>query len=174
MIKTHNLLIRKFKETDWKDLHEYLSLEEIYIFEPGKPVTEAEAKKITAARAYGNDFYAVVLKNVNKMIGHLYFHHQEPEEFLTWELGYIFNPRYQNHGFCSEASKQIIKYGFDNLNTHKVVSFCNPDNIASWKVSEKIGMEREGLLKEKAFFHRDENNQPLWHDCCVYGILNKK
>ena len=66
--------------------------------------------------------FAVVLKGENKVIGHLYFHRTEPKEFLTRELGFIFNPNYQNRGFCTEASK----------------------NIASWKVLEKIGMKNDG------------------------------
>ena len=43
------------------------------------------------------------------------------------------------------------------MKSHKVVAFCNPENTASWKVLEKIGMEREGFFKQKAFFRRDDN-----------------
>jgi len=174
MIETVRLIIRKHKETDWKDLYEYLSLKEIYVFEPGEPITEEDSKKIIIERSIGNDFYAVVLKNENKMIGHLYFHHTEPKEYLTWELGFIFNPTYHNRGFCTEASRRIIKHGFDNLNIHKVVSYCNPENIASWKVLEKTGMKREGFFRKEGFFRRDENNNPLWHDCYAYGILKNE
>jgi len=174
MIETVRLIIRKHKETDWKDLYEYLSLKEIYVFEPGEPITEEDSKKIIIERSIGNDFYAVVLKNENKMIGHLYFHHTEPKEYLTWELGFIFNPTYHNRGFCTEASRRIIKHGFDNLNIHKVVSYCNPENIASWKVLEKTGMKREGFFRKEGFFRRDENNNPLWHDCYTYGILKNE
>jgi ribosomal-protein-alanine N-acetyltransferase len=171
MIETDRLIIRKHKDTDWKDLYEYLSLKEIYIFEPGEPITKEDSKKIIIERSIGNSFYAVVLKDENKMIGHLYFNQTEPKEYLTWELGFIFNPNYQKRGFCTEASKKIIQYGFDNLNIHKVVSYCNPKNIASWKVLKKIGMKREGFFRKQGYFLRDENNEPIWHDCYVYGIL---
>ncbi|MBN1798659.1 MAG: GNAT family N-acetyltransferase [Spirochaetales bacterium] len=172
MIETERLCIRKFIKNDWQDLHEYLSLKEIYIFEPGEPISCAEAEKITNERAKGNDFFAVVLKEQHKMIGHVYFHHEEPKEYLTWELGFIFNPVYQRKGYCTEACRNIVKYAFEHLNTHRIVAYCNPKNTASWKVLEKIGMKREGFFEKKAFFRRDNKGNPLWHDCCAYGMLS--
>lgn len=171
-INTENLLIRNHVESDWKDLHAYLSLEEIYTFEPGVPISMDESKTMIAERCKSNDFIAVVHKKTGRMIGHLYFHHAQPDQFMTWELGYIFNPEFQNQGYCTEAAAALLQYAFKELKAHKVVSFCNPQNAASWKVLEKIGMEQEGFFKKKAFFRKDEKGNPLWHDCYAYGILS--
>ena len=73
IIETSHLIIRTFHETDWKDLFEYLSLEEIYKFEPGEPIDTKIAQEVSKKRSSKNEFYAVVLKTENKMIGHLYF-----------------------------------------------------------------------------------------------------
>ena len=107
------------------------------------------------------------------MIGHLYFHQTDPEKYLTWELGFIFNPGYQNKGFCTEASKAIVQYGFKKLNAHRIVAYCNPHNIPSWKVLEKTGMKKEGHFRKRAFFREDKNGKPIWHDSFAYGILNE-
>jgi [ribosomal protein S5]-alanine N-acetyltransferase len=171
-IRTKNLIIRNHIESDWKYLYDYLSLPEIYIFEPGEPVTMEESKTMISERCKSNDFLAVVHKERKYMIGHLYFHHADPKHFMTWELGFIFNPKFQNKGYCTEASSAILDYAFTALKAHKVVAFCNPKNIPSWKVLEKIGMEKEGCFKQKAFFRNDEDGNPLWHDCFAYGILN--
>ncbi|MFP4461032.1 MAG: GNAT family N-acetyltransferase [Thermotogota bacterium] len=171
MIETDRLIIRKFVPSDWKDLYDYLSLKEIYIFEPGQPITKEEAKKMAANRSCGNDFFAVTLKKINKMVGHLYFSHIQPLEFMTWELGFIFNPSYQSKGYCSEASKSLIEHAFIHWNVHRITAYCNPNNFASWKVLEKIGMKREGFFEKQGFFRRDENNRPIWHDCYAYGKL---
>ena len=171
-IETKNLIIRNHMESDWKSLYNYLSLPEIYKFEPGEPITSEESKSMIAERCKGNDFLAVVHKKSRHMIGHLYFHHSDPKYFMTWELGYIFNPKFQNQGYCTEASSAILQYAFREFNAHKVVAFCNPENISSWKVLEHIGMEREGFFKQKAFFRKDNEGNPLWHDCYAYGILN--
>ena len=171
-IQTNNLIIRNHVESDWENLYEYLSLPETYEFEPGSPVTREEARKLTVERSNGNDFLAVVHKNSNHMIGHLYFHLCEPEKFMTWELGYIFNPDYHNQGYCTEASSALINFAFRELHAHKIVAFCNPANISSWKVLEKIGMEREGFFRQKGFFKTDSQGNPIWHDCYAYGIVN--
>ncbi len=85
-IETKNLIIRNHIDSDWKDLYEYLSLPEIYRFEPGEPITSEDAKAMTLERCKCNDFFAVILKKNKKMIGHLYFHHRDPKHFRTWEL----------------------------------------------------------------------------------------
>jgi len=174
MIETHRLKIRKVLPEDWRDLYEYLSLKEIYTFEPGSPICIAEAKRMVVERTCGNSFFSVIEKASKKMIGHLYFSHIHPLEFLTWELGFIFNPLYQNQGYCTEASRAMIEYAFDSWHAHRIVAYCNPQNIPSWRVLEKAGMKREGFFEQKAFFNRDEENQPIWHDCYAYGILRKQ
>ncbi len=173
MLETQRLFIRRFHSEDSNDLYEYLSLPEIYCFEPGDPITLQQARDLCLERSKGNSFYAVEVKQEHKMIGHLYFEQTRPSEFMTWELGYIFNPKYQRKGYCTEASRRLIEYGFQDLHAHRITAFCNPRNIASWHVLEKLGLKREGYFKEKAFFRRDEENRPMWHDCYAYGILDK-
>jgi len=58
VIETTRLLIRKFRDDDWKDLYE--SLQEIYEFETGKPITQEEAKNIASERSREEDFLAVI------------------------------------------------------------------------------------------------------------------
>jgi [ribosomal protein S5]-alanine N-acetyltransferase len=169
-LETERLIVRAFKAEDAADLFEYLSLPETYAFEPGDPIDLAEAKRLAAERAAGDSFYAVELKDTGKMVGHLYFARTQPEEFLTWELGYIFNPAFHRRGYCSEASRALLAYAFRELHAHRVVAFCDPQNPASWKTLESIGLKREGFFPQKAFFRRDKEGRPLWHDCLAYGI----
>ena len=173
MIETDRLLIRKFKVADYNDLYEYLSDPVTYVFEPGSPVSLDEAKVLARQRSKGNDFFAVVLKQNNKMIGHLYLEHLEPKERLTWELGYIFNPAYQRKGYASEASAALADYTFKNFKVHRIMARCNPDNIASWKLLERIGFKREGYFKKWGFIHRDDNGNPIWTDAYEYSRLEE-
>ena len=62
MIETDRLIVRPFENTDYLDLHEYLSDPSVYEFEPGDPINIDEAKDLAAQRAKGKTFYAVVLK----------------------------------------------------------------------------------------------------------------
>ena len=172
MLTTERLIIRPFQEDDYHDLYEYLSLKETYRFEPGESISLEEAKKLCLERAKGTDFWAVTLKDRNKkLIGHVSFIPAVPLFFKTWEIGYIFNPAFQNKGYATEAARAIIAHAFTEQKAHRIVGYCAPDNIASWRVLEKCGMKREGLLRENVFFHKDENDEPIWLDSYVYSAL---
>jgi len=171
MIETDRLIVREFKDTDYIDLHEYLSDPSVYIFEPGNPINLNEAKELCAQRSKGNEFYAVVLKKNGKMIGHVYLSQLNPKEKMTWELGYIFNPKYHKKGFASEASRALVEYAFKNFKTHRIMARCNPENPASWKLLERIGFRREGHFKKFDSFRKDENGNPIWHDAYEYALI---
>ena len=172
MLTTERLIIRSFLESDYADLYEYLSLKETYRFEPGEPVTIEEAKQLCLERSQMDDFWAVILKvKSKKLIGHVSFIQIEPKSFMTWEIGFIFNPAFQNKGYATEASRAMINHAFKNLNAHRVVGFCSTENIASRRVLEKCGMTREGLRRKNAFFRKDKDGKPLWLDSYEYAIL---
>jgi RimJ/RimL family protein N-acetyltransferase len=68
--------------------------------------------------------------------------------------------------------KRIIDYAFADLNAHKIIAHCNPQNIKSWKLLERAEMKREGLLKQNVYFRKDKQCKPIWQDTYEYGILN--
>lgn len=154
LIETKRLVVRQFKPKDWRDLHEYLSKESVLEYEPGTVSNEEECKSIAKERSKANLFWAVCLKDTNKMIGHVYFSQKDPREFLTWMIGYIFNPDYYGQGYATEACQRILKYGFEELGARRVIALCNPENIASWRLLERLSMRREGTFMKEVFFNR--------------------
>jgi ribosomal-protein-alanine N-acetyltransferase len=153
-------------------LHAYLAEPVVYNYEPGDPITFEEAQALVLERSQGTDFWAVALKESNLLVGHLYFNPVEPAELGVWELGYIFNPRYQHQGYAAEAAGALVDFAFSHLNAHRIVALCNPLNTASWKLLERIGFTREGTLRRNIFFRRDANGSPLWTDTYVYARLS--
>ena len=168
-LKTKRLLIRNFVENDYHDLYEYLSDRETYNFEPGEPITIETAKNLCNERSKNRKFLAVQLKN--KVIGHIYFAQIKPKKLLTWETGFIFNKKYQGKGYATESLTAIIEYGFKNMNVHKIIAHCNPKNVSSWKLLERVKMKREGTLRKNIYFNKDEKGNPIWLDTYVYGLL---
>ena len=45
-IENEYYLIRNFKLDDYEQLFDYLSREEVYLFEPGQPISLEEARKL--------------------------------------------------------------------------------------------------------------------------------
>jgi RimJ/RimL family protein N-acetyltransferase len=170
-INTSRLLIRHFHPNDYLDLFSYLSNPTIYRFEPGGPITIDQAKDLCISRSKTDDFWAVILTTENRLIGHIYLSQMEPKEWMTWELGYIFHPDYHNQGYATEAAAAVVRHAFTNMGMHRVYAHCNPVNIASVRVLEKIGMRQEGFFRKNSFFHRDPDGNPIWTDTYEYALL---
>ncbi|MDQ2747507.1 MAG: GNAT family N-acetyltransferase [Acidobacteriota bacterium] len=77
------------------------------------------------------------------------------------EVGYAIAVDFQSKGLASEAAARCLKYGFEELNLDKIVAVARPENVASCRVMEKIGMTYDGIGR---FYDRD-----LAH----YSILKK-
>lgn len=174
MIKTDRLFIRPLQENDYIEMLEYMSDPVVLHYEMFSPFTKEELHQFTKDVIPHNSFYAVILLETNTLIGHLYFSITGPKEFNEYTLGYIFNPKIYNQGYCTESAKAIIAYGFKNLKAHRITARCNPDNIASWRVMEKIGMKQEGLLRKRVSFVTEDDGTPVYWDELVYGILQEE
>lgn len=173
VIHTSRLLIRPFQAHDDHALFEYLSNPVVYRYEPGAPISREQARAIALERSQRSDFWAVIVHEAQKMVGHVYFTQIAPTEFRTWELGYIFNPVFQNRGYATEAAYGLIMFGFEHLGMHRVIAQCNPENIASWRVLEKLGMRREGYFRKNVFFHTTADGCPIWVDTYAYALLKE-
>jgi len=172
-LETKRLKIRQFTENDYTDLYEYLSDKKTYNYEPGKPITMKKSKKLCIERSKNDIFLAVELKPENKLIGHIYFNKTGPKNLLIYELGYIFNKKYHGKGFATEAIQNFIKNQFTKTNIHKIIAHCNPGNIKSWKLLERLQFKREGKLRKNIFFNKDKNKNPIWLDTYEYGLLKE-
>ena len=130
-----------------------------------------KAKEIAREFSKGNNFWAATLKDSKKLIGHVSLFQKEPEHLHTWEIGYIFNPVFQNRGYATEATLAVIRHAFNKMDAHRIVGHCSPENPPSWKVLEKCGMQREGLLRKNFYVKKDKNGNPQWLDSYQYAIL---
>jgi len=52
----------------------------------------------------------------------------------------------------TEAAKQMLKYGFDELNLVKVTAIALKPNKGACRMLEKIGMKLELVLKNQTYF----------------------
>jgi [ribosomal protein S5]-alanine N-acetyltransferase len=173
LFETLRLCVRNFVNTDIDDLYEYLSDPYIYLYEPGEPIDREKAKLLVLERSSSDAFLAVENKKTGKMIGHLYFEQIKPNDLKTFELGYIFNKKYHNQAFGTEAVLGLFRNIYKS-DFHRIIANCNPENIGSWKLLEKVGMRREAHYIKNYFFRYDENNDPIWFDSYQYAILKEE
>lgn len=167
-VETNDLIIRNFELSDENDLCEYMLQRVNAEFEAYQDFTCQKAKKEVEFRSQSDEFYAIELKEENKVIGNIYL---GKRGFNTRELGYVLNENYQHKGYGSDASKAAIKSMF-NQGVHRIYAECAPQNTPSWKLMEKIGMRREAHFRKNVAFHQDTNGNLIYWDTYVYAVLN--
>jgi RimJ/RimL family protein N-acetyltransferase len=167
-LQTERLVIRRFTPGDWQDLYEYLSDPEVVRYEPYDVYTEEQCRQEAIRRSSDKAFWAVCLAESGRLIGNLYL---SAGQFGAWELGYVFNPRYQGQGYATESARAIVAHAFEMLGARRIVAMCNPDNHRSWRLLERLGMRREGHLRQNVYFKRRPNGSPIWLDTYEYALL---
>ena len=168
MLKTERLVIRPFKPGDWRDLHAYLSQEDVVKYEPYGVFSEEASKTEALRRSEDKNFLAACLKDNGKLIGNIYLAEQA---FNTWELGFVFNANYHGKGYAAEAAAAVIDDAVRYGGARRVTAQCNPSNEPSWRLLERLGMVREGRLRQNVYFKTDAAGRPVWQDTYVYGML---
>ena len=95
--------------------------------------------------------FTVYHKHAKRPIGSIGFNHinwvsRNANIFLT-----IGESEFWGKGIAGEASKLLINYGFTELNLHKIYSGVFTPNKRSLRAAEKLGFEKEGVLKEEMY-----------------------
>ena len=60
-----------------------------------------------------------------------------------WELGYVLARPYWGKGYMTEVVKKLVDCGVKQEGIYRVWSVCDVDNLASARVMERAGMQRE-------------------------------
>ncbi|WP_077296961.1 GNAT family N-acetyltransferase [Virgibacillus pantothenticus] len=166
-ITTERLIIRHFELRDWEEVYQYTSQKSVMKYMPEGVLTKEETQKLIKKNiGKSAKKFPVILANKNILIGHIEFFNYFGDH--TYEIGWVFHPEYYNQGYASEAALAILKYGFEELELHRIVATCQPENVPSFRVMEKIGMRREGHFK-KCIPHGDE-----WWDEYSYAVLKEE
>ncbi|CAM2010391.1 GNAT family N-acetyltransferase [Acanthopleuribacter pedis] len=81
------------------------------------------------------------------------------------EIGYRVGPDFKGKGIAYEASQAVLDAVFGQSNLHKMSARCVDANKASSRILEKMGMQREGVLRQEALADGERR------DLLVYGLL---
>lgn len=107
--------------------------------------------------------FAIELHDKKTLIGAVSLSLKQSHE--RGELGYWIGVPYWGNGYCTEASKEILKYGFCDLRLNRIEAFCMSRNHASIRVLKKIGMSIEGYLRQYV------KKWGIFEDYDVYSII---
>lgn len=169
-IETDRLVLRPFEIADARRVQELAGAVEVYrtTLTVPHPYEDGMAERWIASRA--SIFYegrgvnlAMTRKSDGVLLGSISLG-VDPAHRRA-ELGYWVGVPYWGNGYCTEAARATVRYGFETLGLHKVTSRHMVGNEASGRVMEKVGMTREGMLRDEIW------KDGKAHDLVVFGLL---
>jgi len=164
-IETARLRLRVIVASDSPAIFAYMSDPRVTAFLPEGCLDEEGSRAFARKHAgAAGQALAVVEKASGQMIGHMPFYPWSAPE--TYEIGWAFGHAHQGKGYATEAGQALIAHAFEALKAHRVIATCQPENVASWRVAEKLGLRREGCFR--ACIYRAPG---VWWDEFFYALL---
>jgi RimJ/RimL family protein N-acetyltransferase len=65
------------------------------------------------------------------------------------ELGYALKSEHWKKGYMGEALSSLLDYAFGPMSLRRLEADVDPRNVASLAILNKMGFQREGLLRER-------------------------
>lgn len=158
ILETSRLILRDFQITDFEGLHAYASDEEVVKNVPWGPNTASDSRmfltrkfKEQSSHPRKTFDFAVTLKDSGEMIGGGGIFVKSFESQTAF-IGYVLNKTFHGKGYATEIAKSLVDFGFSKLNLYRIEATCDLENPASFKVMEKVGMQKEGVLRGNAVY----------------------
>lgn len=68
------------------------------------------------------------------------------DTFTDVDIGFAFLPGFRSHGYAAEAAQATLGHGFDTIGLRRIIAITSPDNSASGRLLEKVGLRFERML----------------------------
>jgi RimJ/RimL family protein N-acetyltransferase len=170
---TRRLLLRRFTGPDAEPFAEYRSIPEVARYQSWDapyPVERARGLVAWLLDHHPDDpgewFQLAISERAapERLVGDCGFRARVDEPAIV-DVGFTLHPAFQGRGYATEAIGELLRYLFEDRGKHKVCADCDTRNDPSWRLMERLGFTREGMLRGS---YRDGGT---WADEYLYGIL---
>jgi RimJ/RimL family protein N-acetyltransferase len=170
VLHTERLILRPLDSKDAPAIHRLAGAKEIsdttltvpypYPFHAAVEWIEKAHREWKAKTAF---VFAITLRETKEFIGGIGLHLTPQDQ--NAEMGFWVGTPFWNLGYCSEAGKEMMRFGFETLQLHRIFARHFPRNLGSGRVMIKLGMKYEGHLREHV------RKLDHFEDVLCYGIL---
>ena len=169
--ETERLIIRPFEAADAETFSAYRSDPEVaryQCWEAPYPVENAHEfiQKVQAWQHGTLDEWlqlAILRKDTGEMIGDCAF--CILKDGKQAEIGLTLARHAHGYGYAQEVTLRLLAYLFDELGMQRVRANCDPRNVPSWRVLERVGMRREAHMLRSTWLKGE------WTDDYWYAML---
>jgi ribosomal-protein-alanine N-acetyltransferase len=78
------------------------------------------------------------------------------------EIYFVMSPEHWGRGLATESARALLEYALGELGLPRVVAVVDPENVASVRVVEKLGMHRERTVRGLSEAHGDYEGHSLY------------
>lgn len=169
IIETARLYLRSFTPTDLDDYHTqiYGDADVTRYLPGGAPRSRERTNEVLEfamrhGQEHGFTLWAVINKTDGRFVGHcgLVYLRDSPEVEVAYALGKIW----WGQRMAAEAAAACLRYGFEIGELEYILALAVPENTASQRVMQKIGMQHQGVTTQyyntSLVLYRQERN--LW------------
>jgi RimJ/RimL family protein N-acetyltransferase len=151
-LETERLILREFAASDLDSHAATLSDPEVMRHLGGNPLAREDSWRRLACgaglwRLLGIGGWAVELKADSRMVGHCGFfdfqRDMQPPIAGEPEMGWIFDRSVHGQGIAYEACARALLWADETLGAPSYPAIIDMGNIASMKLAEKLGFERQ-------------------------------
>lgn len=165
IFETDRLILRALQAKDIDSVMNFWGNDEVMKYCGGSSCDKTQIRNginnyINSQKERGFSAFAVVLKEINEVIGACGYNYTKNENEI--ELIYHFAKKYWGKGYATEAGKTCVKYAKEHLEINKIKASVHPDHISSRKVLEKLGFKYMGLK-----WFEDTNQEELCFELMV-------
>ncbi|MEP3474990.1 MAG: GNAT family protein [Hyphomicrobiales bacterium] len=175
IIMTERLILRLPQQADFADWSHLrgVSKDGLIPFEPKWAENELSRDSFRLRlRFYQREFrdstgypFFIFTKEGNNLLGGITLSNVRRGVTQSGSIGYWIGQPFQKNGYMTEAVKALGVYAFKELGLHRIDAASLPENLASIRVLEKCGFQKEGLAREYLCI----NGQ--WQDHLLFGWL---
>jgi RimJ/RimL family protein N-acetyltransferase len=174
-IETERLRLRPFEPSDLDTFAAMQADPETVRWLYNDPRERAASEELLGRKAAGaavaaeGDWLsaAVVLRATGEHVGEASLHWVS-ELHRQGEVGYLFARAHEGNGYATEAARELLRFGFETMDLHRIVGRLESRNVASARVLEKLGMRREAELVENEWVKGE------WQSETVYALLDRE
>lgn len=168
-IETERLVLRPVTLSDAEDLFEYASDEETsyYVFDRHASIEKTEEAIVDYFMTDPFGKFGIELKETGKFIGTIDLRVKDEKHRAI--MGYVLNKAFHGKGYMTEAAEAVLRYAFTILELDCVAALHDDRNTASGKVMERLGMQKEGVMRHVGKWKKGEYFNDVY-----YSILREE
>lgn len=156
MLETDRLLLREFTLDDAEAFFPLCTDPAVirYTGDLGTVNSVEQAREILRTRPmadyqkHGFGRLACVLKSSGLVIGFAGLKYLD--DLQEVDIGYRLLPAYLGLGLATEACRPIVRHGFEAVKLERIIGLVVPENVASVRVLEKLGLNFTGMIENQS------------------------